>query len=156
MKTITFEVSHFIPETPEGIAARIADVDSWSTFEGYGPLPGIDYAEYETRTPEIAGSRVRVHNADGSSHVEALEVWEPGERIVLRLGDFGPPLNRIASHFLEDWHFEERDGPDAGTLVTRQMEMFPRSPLMLPALWLISNLMRRALERHMERMVEEA
>ncbi|MDX1664948.1 MAG: SRPBCC family protein [Candidatus Promineifilaceae bacterium] len=155
MRTVTFEVSRIVPQTPAAIAARIADTDSWSTFDGYGPLPGIERAEYETRTPEMAGSRIRVYNADGSNHVEAIEEWAPGERIVIRLGEFQAPLSRIASHFVEHWRFEECGAPDGGTLVSRRFEMIPHSPLMLPALWLISRLMRGAVDRHMQRLVEE-
>jgi hypothetical protein len=106
-------------------------------------------AEYETRGETMVGARIQVHDKDGASRVETVEVWEPPERIVLRLHEFTPPLSRLASHFREVWTFAERAG---GTEVVRRLEMFPRSALARPALWAISLLMRRAIARHLAQM----
>jgi hypothetical protein len=53
-------------------------------------------AEYETRGETMVGARIQVHDKDGASRVETVEVWEPPERIVLRLHEFTPPLSRLA------------------------------------------------------------
>lgn len=147
--SITFQCSRLIPYTPAEIAAAIADTSRWPEFTGYGPMPGILSAEYETRTPEMSGSRIRVHNSDGSSHVETIEVWQPPEQIVMRLHEFTPPLSRLADHFLESWRFTV--GPD-GTRTSRQLQLYPRSPATRPLLWLISLLLRRAIAAHLEQM----
>ena len=149
MKPVTFAESRFIPRPAGEIAAGIADLSRWPEFGGYGPLPGIAGAEYEAPGEEMVGARIRVHDKDGASHVETVEVWEPPERIVLRLHAFTLPLSRLASHFTEAWQFEERAG---GTEVVRRLEMHPRSALARPALWAISLLMRRAIARHLAQM----
>jgi hypothetical protein len=149
MKPIAFQSSRYIPYNAEEIAAEIADLSRWPEFDGYGSLPGIASAAYEGHTGPMAGARIRVHNTDGSSHVETVEIWQPPQRIVMRLHEFTPPLSRIASHFVEEWRFEEAGN---GTGVTRQLQLYPRSALARPVLWLISLLMRRAIGRHLDRM----
>jgi hypothetical protein len=149
MTPITFQRSRFIPRSAEQIAAEIADLSRWPEFDGYGPLPGIASATYEVHSDPIAGARIRVHNKDGSTHVETVEVWQPPERIVMRLHEFTPPVSRIASHFLEEWRFA---AAGSGTEVTRRLQLYPRSPLARPALWLISLLMRRAIASHLQKM----
>lgn len=149
MTPITFQYRRFVPHTAMEIAAKIADLSRWPEFDGYGPLPGITSAAYEEPVGTMAGARIRVQNDDGSSHVESVEVWQPPERIVMRLHAFTPPLSRLASHFVEEWRFDPANG---GTEVTRHLQLYPRSPLARPALWLISLLMRRAIARHLEVM----
>ena len=80
MKSITFSCEETLAMPPEEIARQILDLDLWPGFEGYGPLPGIRAAEFEARTPEVVGTRIRVTNTDGSSHVEEIVEWEPDRR----------------------------------------------------------------------------
>jgi hypothetical protein len=40
-------------------------------------------AEFAVKTPEVAGSRIRVSNTAGSSHVEEIVDWQPERRIQL-------------------------------------------------------------------------
>jgi hypothetical protein len=152
MSPITFEETRFIPRPAGEIADGIADLSRWPAFGGYGPLPGIVRADYEARGEEMAGARIRVHDEDGASHVETVEVWEPPARIVLRLHGFTPPLSRLATDFLEEWRFAESGD---GTEVTRRLDLYPRSALARPALWLISLLMRRAIARHLAQMAAD-
>lgn len=149
MGPITFERSVTIPRSADEIAAEIADVARWSEFNGYSILPGIESAEYERRTEDMVGSRVRVRNSDGSEHVEEVLVWDPENRIVMKLHTFTPPLSRLANHFIEEWLFEAEGDT---TLVTRKFQMFPRSRLTNPLLWLISLFFRRAITLHLEQM----
>ena len=78
----------------ERLTDAIADVSQWPTFQGYGPIPGIAEAVYEHRTDEMVDSRIRCTNTNGSTHTEVIYEWEPGERIVMVLQDFSPPLSR--------------------------------------------------------------
>lgn len=149
MKPVTFQRRRFVPRTAMEIAAEIADLSRWPEFDGYGPLPGIASAVTDGPPGDMAGARIRVHNEDGSSHVETVEVWQPPERIVMRLHAFTPPLSHLASHFVEEWRFDAANG---GTEVSRQLLLYPRSSLARPALWLISLLMGRAIARHLEMM----
>lgn len=146
MQPIRFACSTVIPATAPEICAAVADVSRWPEFKGYGPLPGIAQAEYEVRTPAMVGSRVRVRNTDGSSHREEIYQWQPEEQISLKLYDFSPPLDRLATHFLEEWYFTRQTN---GTQVVRSFQLFPRQPLARPLVWLIARLFKRAIARQL-------
>ena len=149
MKPITFSCHEMLSLAPEVIAEQILDVARWSEFRGYGPMPGIKAAEFETRTPNVVGSRIRVTNLDGSTHVEEIVEWQPDRRLRLQMGDFSKPLSRLSTGFVETWDFE-RDGDR--THVVRSFEMHPKSVLTMPLLWLISLLLRRAIARHLDQI----
>ena len=131
MKPITFSCEATLAVPPERIAEQILDLDLWPGFRGYGPLPGIRAAEFEARTPEVVGTRIRVTDTDGSSHVEEIVEWEPGRRIRLRMGEFSPPLSRLATGFDETFEFE-RSGEQ--TRVVRRFVMHPKGTATRPLL----------------------
>jgi hypothetical protein len=134
---------------PEQIAEQILDTSRWPSFRGYGVLPGIREAEYEVRTPEVVGSRFRVTDTDGSSHLEEIVEWEPGRRIGLVMRESSPPLSLLATRFVETWEFDRIGGV---TKVVRSFELHARSTLARPFLWLISVLLRKAIARHLRQM----
>jgi hypothetical protein len=105
----------------------------------------IKSAEFETRTPNVVGSRIRVTNLDGSTHVEEIVEWQPDRRLQLQMGDFSKPLSRLASAFVETWEFE-RVGNE--TKVARSFELNAKSMMTKPVLWFISFLLKRAIARH--------
>jgi hypothetical protein len=146
---VSFACEATLPLTPEEVAGQILDLARWPEFDGYGPLPGIKAAAFEVRTPGVVGSRVRVTNRDGSGHVEEVVEWQPDRWLQLRLGEFSPPLSRLAAAFVETWEFR-REGDR--TRVTRSFELIPRSRATRPVLWLISRLLRRAVARHLRQM----
>lgn len=146
MKPITFACHETLPLAPEEIAEQILDVTKWPDFRGYGPIPGIKSAEFETRTPDVVGSRIRVTNLDGSTHVEEIAEWQPDRRLQLQMGNFSKPLSRLATAFVETWEFE-RVGNE--TTVARSFELIAKSMLTKPVLWLISFLLKRAIARHL-------
>lgn len=149
MKPITFHCRKLIPRTGEEICSAIANVDAWSQFGGYGVLPGIQNAEYEKRTEDMVGSRIRVRNTDGSGHVEEIYRWVPGQEVAMTLHEFTPPLSYLATHFTEEWSLKTEN---QGTDVTRSFQMYPARPMTRPFVWLISLLFRRAIARHLEEM----
>lgn len=149
MKPITFTCRETLPLAPADIAAQILHLAKWPEFTGYGPLPGIQSAVFEVRTPEIVGTRIKVTNTDGSTHVEEIVEWEPDARLVLHMSDFWPPLSRLASRFEEEWGFERARET---THVERTFRLYPKSVLTRPALWLISILLRRAVARHLRQI----
>ncbi len=153
MPPITFEARKTIPRTAAEIASEIADTARWREFQGYAILPGIESAEYERRTEEMTGSRVRVRNRDGSEHIEEITEWDAENKIVMSLHEFSAPLNRLATHFIEEWNFEAKNN---GTLVTRKFQMFPRQSITRPFLWLISLFFRRAVALHLDEMARAA
>lgn len=149
MRPIRFSCTDTLLLTPAEIAGRILDLANWTDFTGYAVLPGIKAAEFEVRTPGVVGSRIRVTNTDGSSHVEEIVEWQPEHSLRLRMSGFSAPLSRLATEFVESWAFE-REG--TATRVTRSFEMRPKSAGARPALWLISLLLRRAIARHLRQM----
>lgn len=149
MSPITFELRKSIPKTPEEICAEIADVARWSDFDGYLLLPGIERAAYETRTAGMVGSRIRVRNRDGSAHTEEILAWDPAEKVVIKLFEFSAPLNRLSTHFIEEWRFSAKG--DA-TKAYRKFELFPKSAFARPPLWLISRFLKKAVARHLDKI----
>src|SRR3954469_2273193 len=120
MKPITFSCTDTLALAPADIAGRILDLANWTDFRGYGVLPGIKAAGFEVRTPGVVGSRIRVTNTDGSSHVEEIVEWQPDHRLRLRMRNFSAPLSRLATGFDEAWEFQRID---AATRVTRTFEL---------------------------------
>lgn len=149
MKPITFSCEATLNLSPAEICERILDVANWPGFTGYGPLPGIKSAEYEVRMPEIVGSRIRVANLDGSSHVEEIVEWQPERRLRLVMQGFSPPLSRLATAFDELWEFQLVDGK---TLVRRSFQLHPKSGLSRIPLRLIAIFLKRAVARHLRQM----
>ena len=146
MKPISFSCHETVALAPDDIARQILDVTKWLDFKGFGPIPGIKTAEFEVRTPDIVGSRIRVTNTDGSKHVEEIAEWQPNHRLRLCMKDFSAPLSRLATGIEETWEFE-RVGDE--TKVTRTFQMHATSALTRPVLWVMSLLLKKAVARHM-------
>lgn len=153
MRPIVVTATGEVPETPERIVARVMDVAQWTSFSGYGPLPGIREARFVERHEGLTGSRIEVVNTDGSRHTETVVEAELPHRLALRLDGFSPPLVHLASHFREDWAFEARG---ATTFVARSMTLYARGPVRRLLLWLISRLLQAALRRHLQEMATRA
>ena len=153
MRPITFTLHETLPLSPEAIAEQILDVAKWPDFHGYGPIPGIKSAEFETRTPNVVGSRIRVTNLDGSTHVEEIVEWQPDRRLQLQMGSFSKPLSCLATRFVETWKFE-RVGNE--TKVARSFELNATSMLAKPVLWFISFFLKRAIARHLTEIKQAA
>jgi hypothetical protein len=149
MNPITFTCEETLSLPPEGIARQILDLTKWPDFHGYGPIPGIKIAEFEVQTPGTVGSRIRVTNRDGSSHVEEIIEWQPDHRIRLHMKEFSPPLSRLATGFEETWEFK-RSGNE--THVTRSFRLHAKSVLARLFLWVISLFLKRAIARHLRQM----
>jgi hypothetical protein len=149
MKPISFSYKATLVLAPEDIARQILDLTKWPEFHGYGPIPGIKVAEFEVQTPGIVGSRIRVTNGDGSSHVEKIVEWEPKHHLRLEMKEFSAPLSRLATSFEETWEFN-RNGNE--THVTRSFRLHAKSFLARLVLWMISFFLKRAIIRHLRDM----
>jgi hypothetical protein len=121
MNPITFSCEDALPVAPEEIARQILDLTKWPDFNGYGPIPGLKVAEFDVQSPGIDGSRIRVANRDGSSHIEEIVEWEPDHRLRLEMKEFSAPLSRLATGFEETWAFK-RTGNE--TYVTRSFPIY--------------------------------
>jgi Polyketide cyclase / dehydrase and lipid transport len=149
MNPITFSCKATLPLAPEEIARQILDLTKWPEFHGYGPIPGIKVAEFGVQAPGIIGSRIRVTNLDGSSHVEEIVEWQPDHRIRLEMKEFSPPLSRLATRFEETWEFKRIEN---GTHVTRSFHLFAKSFLARLPLRVITFFLKRAIARHLGEM----
>ncbi len=149
MKPITFTCEETLPLAPEDIAQQILDLTRWPEFRGYGPIPGIRVAEFEVQTAGIVGSRIRVTNEDGSSHVEDIVAWEPNHRLRLEMKEFSAPLSRLATSFEETWEFK-RTSKD--THVTRSFRLYAKSVPSRLLLWVISFFLQWAIVRQLREM----
>lgn len=83
------------------LLTSLLDLTKWPDFQGYGPIPGIKTAVFGVQTPSVVGTRIRVNNLDGSSHVEEIVEWQPERRVRLEFKEFSPPLSRLATTFEE-------------------------------------------------------
>ena len=149
MKPIIFSCKATLSLAPEDVARQILDLTKWPEFHGYGPIPGIKVAEFEVQTPGIVGSRIRVTNQDGSSHIEEIVEWQPDHRLRLQMKDFSAPLSRLATEFEETWEFQRTAN---GTHVTRSFRLHAKSALARLLLWGISFFLKRAIVRHLREM----
>jgi hypothetical protein len=149
MRPICFCCQDVLEISPDEIVQQILDLANWTDFKGYGFLPAIQSAEFEVRTPELVGTRIRVTNADGSKHVEEIVEYRASRELTMQLKEFSPPLARFATYFEEIWNFEPSD---AGTKVTRSFKLHARSALTRPLLWMISVFLKKAVARHLAQM----
>jgi len=144
MKPITFSCEEILRLAPEDIAQQILDLTKWPDFHGYGPIPGI-----KVQTSGVVGSRIRVTNVDGSSHVEEIVEWRPDHRIRLQMKEFSAPLSRLATEFEETWEFK-RTGNE--TCVIRSFQLHAKSVLARLPLRVISFFLKRAIVRYLQEM----
>jgi hypothetical protein len=149
VKPITFTCEETLLLGPEEIARQILDLMKWPNFHGYWPIPGIKVAELDVQKPCITGTRIRVTNLDGSSHVEEIVEWQPDHRIRLEMKEFSPPLSRLATRFEETWEFKRTE---KGTHVTRSFHLHAKSYPTRQFLKAISFFLKRAIARHLREM----
>ncbi len=145
MKPIEVKIVGHIRKSSPEICTEILDTERWSEFKGYSILPGIKSAHFEMKTSGLVGSRIKVQNDDGSSHIEEIIEWNVAERIALRFQEFNSPLQILATHFIEIWEF--RTAPD-GTEASRIMIMYPKGLFGWLVLIPISKLMKKAFEKN--------
>lgn len=149
MQPIKLAVVGYFDQSPQEICEQLLDMSRWPEFKGYGILPGIESAHLEPTTPTVIGSKIRVRNTDGSSHVEEIVEWDVARRITLRFQDFSPPLQHLATHFIEIWEFRRLEDK---TEASRSMTLYPKGFLGWLLLLPISALMKRALEKNLAEM----
>ncbi len=65
MKPITFACRKTLSLAPEAIANQILDLAKWPDFRGYGPIPRIKTAEFESRTANVVADSGRWSSSTG-------------------------------------------------------------------------------------------
>jgi hypothetical protein len=146
MKPVEIKIVGHVQKSSPEICKEILDTERWSEFKGYSILPGIKSAYFEVKTPEIIGSRIKVQNNDGSSHIEEIIEWDVANRIALRFQEFNSPLQNVATHFIETWEFRQSSN---GIEASRIMTMYPKGVFGWLMLIPISKLMKKAFEKNL-------
>jgi hypothetical protein len=149
---IAFSVERKTSLAPEEICNDIFDVDNWSSFVGYGPIPGIARATMNAPERSIIGRKICVENTDGSKHVETIISYVPQECLVMRIAEFSPPLQNLATHFIERWNFS---GSHPQYHIVRRFELYPKSKWMALPLWMISLILKVAVARHTDQLANQ-
>lgn len=140
----TFQTLSTTPLTPEQAFAYIVTLANWTSFTGYGPLPGIVEATAPGGTLSL-GTRVRVRNTDGSVHHEVVVVFEPGQRYAVRM-ELSPPASWLMRHIDEEVVLS---ATPEGTTIRRRFDVVPRSILTAPLVAIIALVfLRTAVRRH--------
>jgi len=153
MSPIKIEVNNFVNLSPVDICSRILDTNEWKNFEGYFFLPGIEKAEFEKRTDSLVGSRIKVTNKDGSTHIEEIIEWDENRKVAFRFQEFDSQLKKFTSHFIEEWYFTLSG---SGTAISRIMIMYPKNNYGSILLKLISILMKKALKKNLEQLKQDS
>lgn len=152
MKPIEIIIFGSVQKTSQEICSIILDTNYWSEFKGYFILPGIRSAQFEIRTPSVVGSRIKVQNNDGSSHVEEIIEWNISNKVVLKFQEFDSPLKYFATHFIEVWNFSDSNN---GTKIIRTMTLYHKGVIGWLILKPISQLMKKALEKNLTQLIIE-
>jgi hypothetical protein len=149
MKPIEIKITGHTQKSSQEICVHFLDTDRWSDFKGYFILPGIQKAHFELKTPTLVGSKIKVHNTDGSAHVEEIIQWDVENKIGLRFQEFGLPLKNFATHFIETWEFRKSGD---GTDLTRTMTLYPKGLFGWCMLAPISLLMKKSFEKNLSQL----
>ncbi len=129
----------------EEILSRIFDPGEWSSFTGWGMIPGVARVQVSNASPDRVGTVFSVENTDGSTHRETVVEYEPERRLVMEMEGFSEPLSRIAIRFVETWELAETPG---GTRVQRTFVLYPATGLGAVVLRVIALFLRQAVKRH--------
>lgn len=125
---------------PAAVLGGVADLSRWSTFTGWGPLPGVARAELVDATELAAGARVRVTNTDGSVHHEVFERYDRGNGLRIRF-ELAPPVSWFVAGMVETME-------PGGAGIVRRMEVTPRTWLTAPVAAGIAWILGRAIRAH--------
>lgn len=148
VKPILFECRRETTASLAEIVDHILSPENWTTFKGWGPLPGIRAATFENRTPELVGTKFRVVSTNGDRHAETITRWEPGRLLETRMDEFPRSLRWMATHFVERWTTEGDLARDGHHTVVRSFELHSTGHVARPMLGLIGLMMRKAVMLH--------
>ncbi len=152
MNPVEIKIQGHTKRSTQEICAEFLNTNRWSDFKGYSILPGIQNASFETKTSNLVGSRIKVKNTDGSSHVEEIIEWDETHGFSLRFQEFDSSLKNLATHFIETWSFKTSA---SGTDITRAMTMYPKGVIGWLMLKPISGLMKKAFEHNASQLGSE-
>jgi hypothetical protein len=106
MNPTTFYAEETHNSPPREIAERLLDPRRTRRFGRQMVAPGVAAAEFEQRTADVVGTRIRVTRKDGSSYVEEIIEWEPETHVAMEVKDFSESMASAGYRFKESWDFE--------------------------------------------------
>ena len=131
--------------TPARLFDFTNDAANFTSFAGFGIVPGIKEAVYVTTGPPARGARRRILKTDGTLHIEEITAFETAVRHCSRITDLTPPFSWLVKFGEDDWRFSSAGGR---TLVDRAFSFELTTPLAaLIALPLLHVFMRVAVRR---------
>jgi len=150
---VSFTVRHFFPVDRERLFDFTNNASNFVSFVGFGPVPGIRQASYETPGQPRLGSRRRILKTDGTEHLEEIVAFDPPLRHVSRVTGLSPPFSWLVLSGEDDWKFEESSG---GTVVERTFAFELTSPLAAMAAFPLLHLFMRPAVRRDFRNIAKA
>jgi Polyketide cyclase / dehydrase and lipid transport len=128
------------------------DANHFTTFTGYGPIPGIGKARYITPGSPRLGSVRRVLKTDDTEHVEEITCFERPTRHTSRITELAPPFSWLVKEGSDDWKFRA-EGP-ALTIIERTFSFELTTPIVRPLAWLVLHLwMKKAVMRDLDNIM---
>lgn len=146
-KPFRFSVNAQVELSPAEVMDQILEVSRWSDFPGYGFIPGIDKAQFQVWCDEIVDSRILVENTDGSRHVEEVVDYVSEQRICFEMKEFDSVVAHLVDHIEETWTLE---ADSKKTSLTRTFALHSAHWVARPLVWVVSQMLKRAVLRHME------
>jgi hypothetical protein len=135
-----------IAATQAAVFEHIVPIDLASIFTGYGPLPAVSGTEHQTGAWDAAGQTRIVRLSDGSSANERLTRYEYPSYFGYTVSGFSGALRLLATSASGEWWFAEHASPNV-TRVRWRYAFSPRSLLVAPVVWLITNALWRGYMR---------
>lgn len=123
---LSLTLSRSYPVAPETVFDFTNEASNFTSFVGFGIVPGIREASYETDGGPRLGSRRRVVKTDGTEHLEEIIAFERPWLHVSRIVGLAPPLGWIVQEAEDAWRFA---GDNTETRVRRTFSFALRSPL---------------------------
>lgn len=128
------------------------DAANFTTFSGYGPIPGVVKARYVTPGSPRLGSVRRILKSDDTEHVEEITAFDRPTRHTSRLTELAPPFSWLVREGEDDWRFRA-EGPSL-TVVDRTFSFELTTPAVAVIAWLILHLfMKKAVQRDLDNIM---
>ena len=129
------------------------DVANFTSFAGFGPIPGIREARYMDPGQPTLGSRREVLKTDGTMHIEEITAFDRPHRHTTRITGLKPPFSWLVRSGQDDWELLLEAG---GTRVVRRFSFDLTSPAAYPvAALLLYMFMREAVRRDLAHIKAE-
>jgi hypothetical protein len=151
---LTLRARHQFDFPPERLFDFTNDAANFVSFVGFGFVPGIRSARYETEEPPRLGSRRRILKTDGTEHLEEIIAFERPVLHGSRISALSPPLSWLVRSGEDTWRFRAEGA--SGTAVERTFSFELTSPLAAVVAFPLLHLFMRVAVRRDLRNVDRS